>query len=233
MDSWLKRLKYYGIGFGLGLIFVIFFFQNRGCSWLPDNRVKNSILDRVLVLPEKDAVKMAELGLSEQELTQVLNDGDVLFEESVKEGNPKVYVVEKEFEGKGKIKFFYTLPDESFISEIHLTESSASQVKNTKNGTGKLISFPKDDDLVYPDSAANVTCQQSALQLINPRDILNLIKKTGRIDFSKSFLKSNPKPEHYIVFKDEKGREIGSNIIWYKNKLNITNFVLPFKSICK
>ena len=79
----------------------------------------------------------------------------------------------------------------------------------------------------------NVTCQQSVLQLINPRDILKLIKKSGKIDFSKSFLKANPKPEHYIVFTDKKGREIGSNVIWYKNKLNITNFVLPFKSICK
>ncbi|MBI1837253.1 MAG: hypothetical protein HYR91_08320 [Flavobacteriia bacterium] len=233
MDSWMKRLKYYGIGFGMGLIFVVFFFQNRGCSWLPDNRVKNSILDRVLVLPEKDEVKMKSLGLTEKDLTLVLNDGKVVFDKSVKNRNPKVYLVEKEFEGKGKIKFFYTLPEESFISEIHLHEKNAFAIKNTKKGTGKLISFPKDDDLVFPDSAANVTCQQSVLKLINPRDVLKLYQKTGVIDFEKSHLNARPKAEHYLCFTDKQGRKIGSNVIWYKNKLNITSFVLPFKSICK
>ena len=68
MDSIFRRLKYYGIGFGAGLVFVIFFFQNRGCSWLPDNRVKNSILDRVLVLPETEAVQMKKFGLTKKDL---------------------------------------------------------------------------------------------------------------------------------------------------------------------
>ncbi len=233
MESLWRRLKYYGIGFGFGLLFVIFFFQNRGCSWLPDNRVKNSILDRVLVLPEEDAVQMKKVGLTKNDLTLVLNDGKVLFDESIKKGNPKVYVVEKEFEGKGKLKFLYTLPDESFISEIHLFKQNSKNIKNTTKGMGELIYFPKDDDLVFPDSSANVTCQQSVLGLINPRDILKLIKKSGKIDFSKSYLKATPKPEHYLVFTDKKGREIGANVIWYKTKMNITHFVLPFESICK
>ena len=233
MESLWRRLKYYGIGFGFGLLFVIFFFQNRGCSWLPDNRVKNSILDRVLVLPEEDAVQMKKVGLTKNDLTLVLNDGKVLFDESIKKGNPKVYVVEKEFEGKGKMKFLYTLPDESFISEIHLFKQNSKNIKNTTKGMGELIYFPKDDDLVFPDSSANVTCQQSVLGLINPRDILKLIKKSGKIDFSKSYLKATPKPEHYLVFTDKKGREIGANVIWYKTKMNITHFVLPFESICK
>ena len=233
MESLWRRLKYYGIGFGFGLLFVIFFFQNRGCSWLPDNRVKNSILDRVLVLPEEDAVQMKKVGLTKNDLTLVLNDGKVLFDESIKKGNPKVYVVEKEFEGKGKLKFLYTLPDESFISEIHLFKQNSKNIKNTTKGMGELIYFPKDDDLVFPDSSANVTCQQSVLGLINPRDILKLIKKSGKIDFSKSYLKATPKPEHYLVFTDKKGREIGANVIWYKTKMNIIHFVLPFESICK
>ena len=96
MDSIFRRLKYYGIGFGVGLVFVVFFFQNRGCSWLPGNRVKNSILERVLVLPETEALQMKKFGLTKTDLTLILNDGEVLFEESKKEGNPKVYVVEKE-----------------------------------------------------------------------------------------------------------------------------------------
>ena len=53
MKSWIKRLKFYGIGFGIGLFFVAFFFQNRGCSWLPSNRVKNAILDRLIVVSDE------------------------------------------------------------------------------------------------------------------------------------------------------------------------------------
>jgi hypothetical protein len=185
------------------------------------------------VLPEEDSVQMKKVGLTKNDLTLVLNDGKVLFDESIKKGNPKVYVVEKEFEGKGKLKFLYTLPDESFISEIHLFKQNSKNIKNTTKGMGELIYFPKDDDLVFPDSSANVTCQQSVLGLINPRDILKLIKKSGKIDFSKSYLKATPKPEHYLVFTDKKGREIGANVIWYKTKMNITHFVLPFESICK
>ena len=212
MDSFFSRLKYYGIGFGIGLIFVIFFFQNRGCSWLPDNRVKNSILDRVLVLPESEAQQLKKFGLTKKDLTLVLNDGEVLFDESKKEGDPKVYVVEKEIPSHGKMKFFFSLAKESFISEIH---------------------FSKDDNLVFPDSSKNVTCQQDALGLINPKDILKYLKKSGKIDYSKSHLQATPKPEHFLVFTDEKGREIGANVIWYKNKLNITNFVIPFKNSCE
>ena len=133
MDSIFHRLKYYGIGFGVGLIFVIFFFQNRGCSWLPDNRVKNSILDRVLVLPESEAKQMNKFGLTKKDLTLVLNDGEVLFEESKKTGNPKVYVVEKEIPSKGKVKFFFTLANESFISEIHFTEKNVKKIKSEKS----------------------------------------------------------------------------------------------------
>jgi hypothetical protein len=233
MDSFFSRLKYYGIGFGIGLIFVIFFFQNRGCSWLPDNRVKNSILDRVLVLPESEAQQLKKFGLTKKDLTLVLNDGEVLFDESKKEGDPKVYVVEKEIPSHGKMKFFFSLAKESFISEIHFSKKNALKIKNTTDGFGELIYFPNDDNLVFPDSSKNVTCQQDALGLINPKDILKYLKKSGKIDYSKSHLQATPKPEHFLVFTDEKGREIGANVIWYKNKLNITNFVIPFKNSCE
>jgi len=233
MDSLFSRLKYYGIGFGIGLIFVIFFFQNRGCSWLPDNRVKNSILERVLVLPDSEASQLTKYGLTKKDLTLVLNDGSVLFNESKKEGNPKIYVVEKEIPSKGKMKFFFTLANESFISEIHFTEKNAKKSKNTTEGFGELIHFPMDDNLIFPDTSSQVTCQQDKLHLISSKEIFKLIQKTGKINFTKSNLSLSPKPEHYIEFKDKKGQLIGAKIIWYKNKLNITNFEANFLDTCK
>lgn len=233
MDSFFRRLKYYGIGFGAGLIFVIFFFQNRGCSWLPDNRVKNSILDRVLVLPENQSKELKKFGLTKKQLTLVLNDGKVLFNESKKQGNPKVYVVEKEIPTKGNMKFYFVLANESFIAEIHFTEKNSKNVKSSTKGLGDLIYFPMDDNLVFPDSSKLVTCQQEKLNLINPKEILKNLKKSGKIDFSKSNLMLTPKPEHCLIFTDKKGRKIPCNVIWYKNKLNITNFELPFQNECK
>ena len=215
MDSFFSRLKYYGIGFGIGLIFVIFFFQNRGCSWLPDNRVKNSILDRVLVLPESEAQQLKKFGLTKKDLTLVLNDGEVLFDESKKEGDPKVYVVEKEIPSHGKMKFFFSLAKESFISEIHL----------------KLNKLNKNSFNIYIINMSNILYYSPKCQYC--KDILKYLKKSGKIDYSKSHLQATPKPEHFLVFTDEKGREIGANVIWYKNKLNITNFVIPFKNSCE
>jgi hypothetical protein len=232
MDSLLRRLKFYGIGFSIGLVFVLIFFQNRGCSWLPSNRIKNSFLDRVIVLPENEANTLKKLHLTHKDIINVLNDGDVVFSKSLKKGKTKVYHLEKEFDNKGLLHFFFTLPDESFISEVHISEHKATQVKNTLTGSGEILHFPKDDNLVFVDSSQFVTCQQSELGLINPIDILKLMKKQSIIDFSKTNYKASPKAVQYIQSFDKKHRLIGAHAIWYKNKINITDFVLPFKSNC-
>lgn len=217
MESFKRRLKYYGIGFGIGMIFVVFFFQNRGCSWLPGNRVKNAVLDRLIVVSEKTGAQLKAMGMTEDQLVQVLNDGDVLFSESDKDKDSKVYLIEKD-----NVKYAFTLPYESFVSEV-LIDVKGKNVKTSSVGMGKIIHFPKDEDLVYPDSTSLVTCQQAQLKLIGPRDILKEIKKTGKIDFSRCNFTERPKPLHYLIF-NHKGEEVGVKAIWYKNKLNITSF---------
>jgi len=236
MDSFLRRLKYYGIGFGIGLIFVFFFFQNRGCSWLPSNRVKNSFLDRVIVVPDDQLQLMKEKNLTEKDIVSVLNDGDVVFDKSKKKGNTKVYLLEKEIEGEGIIQFYFTLPQESFLSEVHFVNKNGNgveKIKNTTHGFGSIIHFPKDDNLVFVDTTSKLTCQQDALGLINPLDIYALLKKNGKVDFSKTNYLKKPKAEQYLVFTDKKNRLIGCKAIWYKNKINITSFDVPFEVNCK
>ena len=232
MDSFLRRLKYYGIGFGIGLIFVLFFFQNRGCSWLPGNRVKNSVLDRVLVVSDEEAAKLKSFGIDEAELVNVLNDGKVLFKESKKAGNPQVYVIENEIKGK-KHRFYFTLPKESFISEVKIGSQKASAVRNSTEGMGNIIRFPNDENLIFVDSSKVLDCQQAALGMINTVEMLKAWKKAARIDFSKSDLKRTPKPEHYIEYKDKDGRWIGSISVWYKTKISISSFEIPFETGCE
>ncbi len=217
MESLKRRLKYYGIGFGLGIIFVLFFFQNRGCAWLPANRVKNAIMDRVIVVSDATQEKLDEKGLSVEDLIQVLNDGDVDFGASDKEDDSKVYVIEKD-----GVNYAFTLPYESFISEAFIDVKNSKQ-EPTSEGTGVILHFPADENLIYPDSTRLMTCQQEKLGLISPTKILDLLKESGRIDFSKTKLEERPKPLHYLTFKNE-DEEIGAKVIWYKNKLNITTF---------
>lgn len=225
MESWGRRLKFYGIGFGIGLVFVFIFFQNRGCSWLPGNRVKNSILDRLMVVSDETAEILKKRGVSKDDLIQVLNDGDVLFSESDKDEDDKVYVIEKDGN-----KYLFILPFESFISEVKVGEK-ANKVKASTDGFGEIWRFPKDSTLVFPDTTKLVSCQQEELDLVNPKDILSLLKNNGQIDFAKTDLAITPKPEHYLIIELE-GKEIGLNMIWYKNKLNLRSFVIPYDTEC-
>lgn len=217
MSTFVRRLKYYGIGFGMGLVFIFFFFQNRGCSWLPSNRVKNAILDRLIVISDSTDLVLKEKGLDINDIINALNEGDVEFDESDKDNESKMYIIEQD-----EVKYAFTLPYESFISEVQIRDKK-EQIKASKSGYGKILHYPNDEYLVYPDSTRLVTCQQEVLGLIEPKKILQLIKKTGRFDFQKSNLKQRPKPEHYITFKSE-NEIIGAKVIWYKNKLNVTSF---------
>lgn len=225
MSTFTRRLKYYGIGFGIGLVFIFFFFQNRGCSWLPSNRVKNAILDRLIVVSDSTNLVLKSKGLSVDDIVNALNVGDVQFDESDKDKQSKIYIIEQD-----NVKFAFTLPYESFISEVQIREKN-KKINATKNGLGTILHYPNDEYLVYPDSTQLVTCQQEALGLIEPVKILKLIKKTGRFDFQKSHLKQRPKPEHFITF-ESKGETVGAKIIWYKNKLNITSFVSEKTESC-
>jgi len=228
MKTFFERLKIYAIGFGLGMVFVFFFFQNRGCSWLPDNRVKNSILDRVIVLHSEVELQLKNKGINQSEIIALLNNGDVDFSLSKKDGLSKIYLVSKD-----NLKLFFTLPNESFISEVRLANVAVKSIKNSTKGSGRFIHFPKDDELVFADTTKLVTCQQQAFGMIENRKILKRLKINGMIDFEKSDLNVKPKALQYLFFSDQKGRKIGASAVWYKNKISIDNFDLPFETDCQ
>jgi hypothetical protein len=174
MKTFFDRLKIYAIGFGIGMVFVFFFFQNRGCSWLPDNRVKNSILDRVIVVQSEVELQLKKKGINKNQIIALLNDGDVDFSKSKKDGQFKIYLVSKD-----DVKLYFTLPNESFISEVRLANVAVNNIKNSKKGTGKLIHFPKDNELVFADTTKLVTCQQQAFGMIENRKILKSLKENA------------------------------------------------------
>jgi len=225
MESLWRRLKYYGIGFGIGRVFVIFFFQNRGCSWLPSNRVKNSILDRLVVASDETLEILRKKNISQKDILTALNDGDVVFGESKKKGDVKVYVVEKDDQ-----KFLFALPEESILSEVFIG-GNANKRKVSKTGRGKILRFPMDDELMYLDTTKLMTCQKLDLGIKDSKQLLKIFKANGRVDFEQSNLKMKPKPIQYFTFK-HMNKEIGMEVIWYKNKLNISSFAYPNSLNC-
>lgn len=225
MKNFLRRLKFYGFGFGIGIIFVFFFFQNRGCTWLPSNRVKNTILGRVLVTSDKDKQLFNSKGLTEVEVVAFLNDGDVDFGKSKKEGNPKVYSVTKEVNGKD-VELWFTIPTDAYIAEVKWPKGSIFKTKNTTEGMGTMLHFPNVESIVFLDSNKRLTCQQDKLGLISPKEIVNRMKKNGKIDFSKSKLKSQPQPKQYILFTTKKGVEVAAETYWYQEHIQFTEFLL-------
>lgn len=224
MKNFLKRLKYYGIGFGLGLIFVIFFFDNRGCSWLPGSRVKNTILGRILVVSEKDQKAYDKLNISDKEIVQFLNDGDLNIGASNTQGNPKVYEITKEIRGK-EIKLWFTLPNETFISEVVIPKGTIEEVRNTKEGTGRMIRFPLVDNLIFlKETDKSFNEEKKKLKLDDSKKVMYYLKKNGRIDFAASRLTDKPYPIQKIIFTTPTNQVVHASSYWFEEHVTIESF---------
>jgi hypothetical protein len=181
-------------------------------------------VDRLIVVPDDQVIALKKEKISNADIIQALNTGDVYFSESVKDKATKVYKVAIELEDKGEKIIYFTLPRESFICEVHVKERNAKSVVNTSKGKGKIIHFPKDNNIVFVDTNARVKCQQMALGFKEAEKILERMKRSGTIDFEKSNLSAQPKAEHFIQFKSENGEFIGFKAIWYKSKITISQF---------
>jgi len=224
MKNFLRRLKYYGLGFALGLVFVFFFFKDRGCSWKPDNRVKNTILGRVLVVPEDQQVAFDKLNLDSAAIVNFLNDGDVNFSGSKKDGSTKVYEISKEIKGK-EVKLWFTLPKDAFISEVRIPKGSILAVKNTKKGTGKMIRFPLVETIVYLNEEDDYFNKMKEKYFITKSETAEfLVKKNGFIDFEHSNLTASPYPIQKIVFETPTKLKITASSYWFEEHITVEGF---------
>jgi hypothetical protein len=87
MHSIWRRLIYYAIGLGIGLIIITIFFGSRGCNWLPENRIKASIFSQILVLDTTDL----SLNFPHEDYVNLISEGSVNLSLSVRKGEPKAY----------------------------------------------------------------------------------------------------------------------------------------------
>lgn len=231
MKNFLRRLKFYGIGFGIGIVFVLFFFQNRGCTWLPSNRVKNTILGRVLVIEDQQAALMKKHGISAKDAVAFLDDGDIAFGESKKAGNPQVYSIRKEINGK-EVELWFTLPDDSYISEIQWPTGSVQKAGNSAEGMGRMVHFPNVKSIVYLDDNKPFLCQQDKTRLISTKEVQKRMQLTGKIDFGRSDFDQKPQAQQYVLFTSPNGMKIEAKTVWFQEHIRFKRFILQDSIPC-
>ena len=234
MSGFWKRLRFYLFGFLIGLIFVLIFFQNRGCSWTPQNRVKNAILDKVMVVPDHHLAKNSELeGFAAKEAIEFLNQASVNFGESLKDQDvyPKVYLLQREKESPQQLTF--SLYEDSYITVVEPVESAKElERKEAFKGMGTFIRLPKDSALVYLEKSNYLQCKARGLNSTKQEDIVQNLKTTGAINFDKSDLML-PKAEHYIHFRQNDTLNVRAKSIWYESRITFKDFQWDYTLPCE
>lgn len=113
-----KRLRYYAIGLMMGLVVSFMFFKNRGCGWLPGNRVMDAISSSYIVRTDSMQCLMNCNAISDEDLYNIFYHGDVLFSESKVDEPEKIYVLQGIREvTQSKFKIAFKIKDT--ISVIH------------------------------------------------------------------------------------------------------------------
>jgi hypothetical protein len=226
MKDFFRRLKYYGLGFSIGAIMVVFMFDNKGCSWFPSNRVKDNLFNRMIVVNASSYDKIKEQGFKEAEFLKTVQAGSVDFGKSKKQGLDKVYRIDYETPKGKKEHCFMTMGDESFMTEIIFTSKKASQISPTNSDAelpGKILFIPKNEFLFYMDSSSVLTEKMKSIGIKNDKELNRLIRKNGRFNFSRSYLLQHPKPVHCLEFNVSKSSKemLFVKCIWYKDKIKV------------
>ena len=224
MTNLYRRLLYYGIGFGIGLVCVFFFFNNRGCSWLPENRVKEMVTERLIYIADSNLNILENLKIKEEELSAFLMNADVIFSKSEKTSNPQIYHLEGPTDSNDKFVCQIVLHKDALTCELVPNQFSAKNTKPTKKGLAKPIHLPPKKNLFYSDSSAHTICQRKALGIEEDSTLRALFLKNGRINISQTDLTKKPKPSYAMVFTTDQGEEVTIFATYFKEKARIYKF---------
>ena len=216
---------YYGVGFVIGTAFVVLFFENRGCSWLPQNRVKGSLANKMIVISENNRTKFPWLK-SEKDFIQFTNEAEVDFERSQTHADHKVYL----FTSK-KHKLYLVIPKDAFVGELIPFSSKLSKVRLTKKGYGEIIISPKEKDFLFIQKKANLNCHLKQLNWDSDEYVYKMIKSNSRFNFGTSNMDLKLKKIHSFEIKIDSSF-ISISSIWYKDKMNIIEINSSFSNVC-
>ena len=219
MDTLLRRLKYYGIGFGIGLIFVIFLFQQKGCSWTPGNRVKSAIFERIVFVDSIDQAYLKQNNINANHLREFIENATISFLKSKRNGKEKIY----HFSGELKHKFKTILIAYREKSVVVDLDFKNRDIKAYKPLIGKAYPFLWKDKNWF-SGKWNLYPIKGMVASIAPEKITKLFFKNGFLDCDKSTLNSS-EPIAYFELQNRYAPSqvqyirIKSN--WFQEKIDI------------
>jgi hypothetical protein len=196
-----RRLRYYLIGFGMGLVLCFAIFGQRGCDWTPGNRVLKQIATSEILITDSVKCVMKENNISEDEVFQLLNNGNVVFSESKTHQIPKEYIIESA-EGKFKIQFVVRNDSVSVIWGV--AGGKKSSCKNFGANPEHIFTMPE-KTIKRILKANEISATDSVFAKLQARgiqdgEIYNMIED-GKIDFTTSMPTLKPHPIYFVINK--------------------------------
>ncbi|MBI3133237.1 MAG: hypothetical protein HYZ14_01045 [Bacteroidetes bacterium] len=201
MDRFKQRIKYYLVGFVIGLLIMFMIFGNRGCSWLPGNRVKNMIAEKEILIGDSLSEVMNCAGVTNTDIYALLNEGgDVNFSQSITNTYPKKYLFEGSKNDK-PLSITYALYD-SLAEVINFNfEGQTNCTSILSNKRKQIVPLPDADVRAIIESHElrilnKATCQMDCLGLTE-EEVLNFHKTASfNVEFSKP--RQNPNPQYVM-----------------------------------
>ena len=239
-----NRLKYFSVGFSIGILFVIFLFKDREFkwSWLPGNRVTNFILDHPIKI---NSDFNTGINLNEDFSNQIFNtliNGDVNFSKSDTEGSIKKYIIEY---NQNTIHIAVSFED-SISQIIKLNEMEFSKENkvniNDENLYMDLKNFKKRIDKKEIKLSQNFLCELDQLKIDRAIFSDSLEFESVKWKLSKAYVKPHPyfilsnKIEgltYYVLIEESSGK-IRLKSIQLKNNIDSDNHLADelFKIEC-
>jgi len=205
------RLKYYLVGFSIGIIACLIIFKGRGCEWLPNERVLNSIRTSNIYFTAQDSCMMASNNITKKDIFLLLANGDVDFSESNTERKIQPYVLDH-LEQKAELKH-YVIEYEGLKVSFNLYErdsvvfiSKFNDLETSKNCSGesdiaKAMYLP--NDMTLEKLSSNklrfekvFKCEMDCYG-ITDTDIDSLFTN-GEVLFNHSYPNKKPNPLYFI-----------------------------------
>ena len=200
MNFW-RRLRFYLIGVSLGLVISFSFFKNRGCAWLPGNRILNQLSSSLILCTDSVRCLMHCSGIADEDVFVLIKNGDVLFKESETESSPKKYVVQGNRKSdESEFKLAFVMRDST--AEVNVVSGSNScNCSHEDNSTAKILMMPEEMTrelfLSKDISATSHSDCQIKCRGWDGSAIRTMILE-GRIDYSKSQPRAHPHPLYSV-----------------------------------
>jgi hypothetical protein len=213
MKSIWRRLMYYGIGLMFGLLFVTLFFGNRGCSWLPENRIKSSVFSQVLVIDTNTMIS----NFTDSMYVVSLVDAKVNLGLSIRQGEPKAYYFANTKKGHTPRFFQVTFETDGVVGICKTIQENQKAQIHKGNYWYPIIHVPGDSNFI-----SFIDDMQDKIDFfkLNRQQIHNALKSTGLAETQNFDVDPDKRKIHRMSFV-HKGITYNINVRYFQNSLQI------------